>query len=75
MESRIPMFAYIDKMKVLGLQRKFKKRSKIDIAEVQHMLKSKEINEINWIPSKQNLADELTKMIPMCYCSAFLKEI
>ena len=61
-------------MKVLGLQRKFKERSRIDIDEVQRMLKSKEINEINWIPSKQNLAVELKKMIPMCYCSAFLKE-
>ena len=48
-------------MKKLSSKQAEEKRLRIDIAEVQCMLESKEINEINWIPSKENLADGLTK--------------
>ena len=37
------------------------KRLRINTAEIQCMLESKGINKINWIPSKENLADGLTK--------------
>ena len=64
-ESKIPILAYIDNKSLDESLRSTKqvqeKRLRIDIAEVQRMLESKEINEINWIPSKENLADGLTK--------------
>ena len=64
-ESKIPIIAYIDNKSLDESLRSTKqvqeKHSRIDIAEVQCMLESKEINEINWIPSKENLADGLTK--------------
>ena len=64
-ESKISIFAYVDNKSLDESLRSTKqvqeKRSRIDIAEVQRMLESKEINEINWIPSKKNLADRLTK--------------
>ena len=64
-KSKIPILAYIDNKfldkSLRSTQQVKKKCLRIDIAEVQHMLESKEINEINWIPSKENLADGLTK--------------
>ena len=55
-ESKIPILAYIDNKSSDESLRSAKqvqeKRLRIDIAEVQHMLESKEINEIDWIPSK-----------------------
>ena len=64
--SKISILAYIDNKSSDESLRSTKqvqeKRLRIDIAEVQRMLESKEINEINWIPSiKENLADGLTK--------------
>ena len=64
-ESKIPILAYIDNKSSDESLRSTKqvqeKPLRIDIAEVQRMLESKEINEINWIPSQDNLADGLTK--------------
>ena len=64
-ESKIPILAYIDNKSLDEILRSTKqvqeKRFRIDIAEVQRMLESKEINEISWISSKDNLADGLTK--------------
>ena len=64
-ESKIPILAYIGNKSSDESLRSTKqvqeKHLRIDIAEVQCMLESKEINEINWIPSKENLADGLTK--------------
>ena len=64
-ESKIPIIAYVDNKSLdesLRSTKQFQeKRSRIDIAEVQHMLESKEINEISWIPSTDNLSDGLTK--------------
>ena len=64
-ESKIPILAYIDNKSLDESLRSTKqvqeKRLRIDVAEVQCMLESEEINEINWIPSKENLADGLTK--------------
>ena len=64
-ESRIPILAYIDNKSLDESQRSTKqvqeKHLRIDIAEVQRMLESEKTNEINWIPSKENLADGLTK--------------
>ena len=55
--NKIPILAYIDNKSLDECLRSTKqvqeKRLRIDIAEV-HMLESKEINEINWIPSKEN---------------------
>ena len=64
-ENKIPILAYIDNKSSDESLRSTKqvqgKRLRIDIAEVQRMLESKEINKIIWIPSKENLADGLTK--------------
>ena len=55
-ESKISILAYIDNKSLDESLRSTKqvqeKRLRIDIAEVQRMLESKGINEINWIPSK-----------------------
>ena len=63
-EIKIPI-AYIDNKysdeSLRSTKQVQEKRLRIDTAEVQRMLESKKINEINWIPSKENLADELTK--------------
>ena len=64
-ESKIPILAYIDNKSLDESLRSTKqiqeKRLRIDIAEVQCMLELKKINEINWILSKENLSDGLTK--------------
>ena len=64
-ESRISILAYIDNKSfdesLRSTMQVQEKRLRIDTVEVQRMLESKEINEINWIPSKENLADGLTK--------------
>ena len=64
-ERKIPILAYIDNKYLDESLRSTKqvqeKCLRIDIVEVQRMLESKEINEINWIPSEDNLADRLIK--------------
>ena len=64
-ESKILILAYIDNKSLGESLRSTKqvqeKRLRIDIAEVQCMLESKEIYEISWIPNRDYLADGLTK--------------
>ena len=59
-ESKIPILAYIDN-KSLDESLRSTKQVQEKRLRIQRMLESEEINEINWIPSKENLADGLTK--------------
>ena len=66
----IPIFGYIDSKQlhdhIASTKQCEEKRLQIDVSEIQECVETGEIDEINWIPTGQMLADCLTKKNVNC---------
>ena len=63
--TKLKVFCYVDNKSLVdslnSIKRVDDKRLRIDLAVIENMVISGEISKVSWIPSKQQLADCLTK--------------
>ena len=69
-ENKLPIIVYTDNkslhQNIHSTKQVHEKRLRINIAEIQRMLASGEVQTIDWVPSKLQLADCLTKRGASC---------
>ena len=63
--NRVPIDAYIDnkpaEQNIRSTKQVKEKRLRVDICEIQRLLEQKEVNDVLWVSSENQLADGLTK--------------